>query len=373
MNKASHAASSARERWWARRSGSRGALPLRHRASSLGAAASSSRVPVTPPTSRLGAAAANAGSLFGPSRTEQRIVLKDGRILGFAEYGDPNGEPVLEFHGWPSCRLEAWIYDEPGKKVGARIIAVDRPGFGLSTYKKGFRIIDWPSDVIELADAVGLERFAVAGISSGSPYALACARFIPERLTACALVSGLSPLKVEGECLNPWKLVDPTEIQIATMSSIAPCVAREAFRHIARQIIKDPHKAMKQFMKKAPACDRELLDDEAATRSYQQTVAECSRGGSKGLIDSIGLEMKDWGFRLQDITAHVRIWQGELDTVVLPAAAKYMASRLPNRTLHLIPDAGHLTIIARYAQDMLHECCPRGKKKPPGFSLVGGS
>ena len=99
MNKASHAASSARERWWARRGDSRGTLPLRHRASSLGAAAFSSRAPFAPPTSRLGVAAANAGPLFGPSRTEQRIILKDGRTLGFAEYGDPNGEPVLEFHG----------------------------------------------------------------------------------------------------------------------------------------------------------------------------------------------------------------------------------------------------------------------------------
>jgi pimeloyl-ACP methyl ester carboxylesterase len=314
-------------------------------------------VPVVPPSSRVGAAPANPAPLFGPSRTEQRIVLKDGRTLGFAEYGDLNGEPVLEFHGWPSCRLEASIYDEPAKKVGVRIIAVDRPGFGISTYKKGFRITDWPSDVVELADVLGLERFAVAGISSGSPYALACARFIPERLNACALVSGMSPLKVEGECLNPWQFVDPKEIQIATMANIAPCVARQAFRYIAGQIIEDPHEAMKQFMKKAPPCDKELLADKAATRSYQQTVAECSRGGSKGLIESIGLEMKDWGFRLRDITAHVSIWQGGLDNVVLPASAKYMASRLPNHTLHLIPDAGHLTIIARYAEAMLRECC----------------
>src|SRR5262245_17176122 len=152
--------------------------------------------------------------MFGPSFTEQRITLNDGRTLGFAEYGDPTGEPMLEFHGWPSCRFEAWIYDESGKNVGTRIIAIDRPGFGISTYKKGYRIADWPSDVLELADALGLDRFAVAGISSGSPYALACARFIPERLNACVLVSGLSPLKVNGENLNPWNYVNPKEIQI---------------------------------------------------------------------------------------------------------------------------------------------------------------
>ena len=60
------------------------------------------------------------------------------------------------------------------------MIGIDRPGFGMSTYVKSYRIVDWPADVIELANALGLKRFAVAGISSGSPYALACARFIPE-------------------------------------------------------------------------------------------------------------------------------------------------------------------------------------------------
>jgi pimeloyl-ACP methyl ester carboxylesterase len=71
--------------------------------------------------------------------TEQRVILKDGRTLGFAEYGDPKGEPVLEFHGCPGSRLEAWNYDEAGKKLGARVIGIDRPGFGMSTYVKGYR------------------------------------------------------------------------------------------------------------------------------------------------------------------------------------------------------------------------------------------
>ena len=77
--------------------------------------------------------------------TEQRLILKDGRTLGFAEYGDPKGEPMLEFHGCPSSRLEARNYDEAGKKLGARVIGIDRPGFGISTYVKGYRTVDWPA------------------------------------------------------------------------------------------------------------------------------------------------------------------------------------------------------------------------------------
>jgi pimeloyl-ACP methyl ester carboxylesterase len=292
---------------------------------------------------------------FRQAAIEQFIELNDSRTLGFAEYGDPSGKPVLQFHGWPSCRFEGWNYDEAGKKAGARIIAIDRPGFGLSTYKKGYRIVDWPSDVLELADRLGLARFAVMGVSSGSAYALACARFIPERLTFCTLIGGMSPLKVKGEKVDPNHYIDPLEIHVARMANTAPLVAYAVFRYIACMIRTNPGLAMKQFMRGAPPSDLELLKNEAAVRNFQQSVAECCRNGIKGPVASVGLEMRDWGFRLQDITMNISLWHGELDNLVLPAAAKYMASKLPNHTLHLIPKAGHLTVITRHAGDVLRE------------------
>ena len=294
------------------------------------------------------------------SRVEQKLKLKNGRTLGFAEYGDPNGKPVLEFHGWPGCRLEAWNYDEPGKKTGARVIGIDRPGFGISTYVKGYRIVDWPKDVVEFADALGLQKFPVMGISSGSPYSLACARFIPERLTACAVVSGISPLKVPGEKLKPKHYLEPTEIQIARLANIVSPAARVAFWYIARQIRKNPDKAMKQFTKDMPPSDLELLKDPDAKQNFVDTVTECVRHGTKGPIASVGLEVKPWGFALSDISMHVSLWQGEDDNLVYPAAAAYMASKLPNHILHTIADAGHMTVVAKRAEDVLRELLSAG-------------
>jgi pimeloyl-ACP methyl ester carboxylesterase len=227
--------------------------------------------------------------------TEQRVILKDGRTLGFAEYGDPKGEPAIEFHGCPGSRLEAWNYDEAGKKLGARVIGVDRPGFGISTYVKGYRIVDWPADVIELANALGLKRFAVAGISSGSPYALACARFIPERLKGCAVVSGLPPLTVKGEKLDPSHYLMAEELLMARLAKTVPFAARAIFRHVLWQLRKDPANAMKQ-LKGVTAGDIELLKHPETKRAFQQIIAEGSRGGVRGSVESLALEMRDWGF-----------------------------------------------------------------------------
>ncbi|MDQ4079090.1 MAG: alpha/beta hydrolase, partial [Chloroflexota bacterium] len=73
---------------------------------------------------------------------DKSIQLKDGRLLGYAEYGDPAGQPIFFFHGWPGSRLEARPLTEPAAVHGARVIAADRPGFGLSDFKPGRTILD---------------------------------------------------------------------------------------------------------------------------------------------------------------------------------------------------------------------------------------
>ena len=286
--------------------------------------------------------------------TEQRLILKDGRTLGFAEYGDPKGEPMLEFHGCPSSRLEARNYDEAGKKLGARVIGIDRPGFGISTYVKGYRTVDWPADVIEFADALGLNRFVVAGISSGSPYALACARFIPERLKGCAVVSGVPPLVVNGEKLDVSQFLMAEELLQARLAKTVPFAARAIYRYILWQIRKDPVNAMKQ-VKGHTESDIEILKRPEVKQHFQDMILEGSRNGVRGPVESIALELKDWGFSLSDITMQVNIWHGELGYMVFPAGAKYVASKLPNHKLHIVPNAGHISLVVERAEDVLRE------------------
>src|SRR6266536_1812907 len=108
--------------------------------------------------------------------------------LAYTHYGDPNGQPVMYFHGWPGSRLEAELVSGEARTAGALVIAVDRPGMGGSDFQRGRRLLDWADDVVALADALQLERFAVLGVSGGGPYALACAHAIPQRVSAAATV-----------------------------------------------------------------------------------------------------------------------------------------------------------------------------------------
>ena len=113
------------------------------------------------------------------SSDAQMITLRSGHTIGYATYGSPLGTPVLFFHGVPSSRIEPKVIDHIAKKVNARIISVDRPGMGLSSFQPHRHILDWPSDIAELTNQLGLKDFRVCGGSGGGPYALACARGIP--------------------------------------------------------------------------------------------------------------------------------------------------------------------------------------------------
>ena len=133
------------------------------------------------------------------NREDQTLTLSGGRKLGFAEYG--SGTPLLYFHGHPCSRLEARYL---AGREGIRVIGIDRPGMGLSSYQPKRTLISWTDDVVSLADSLGLEKFAVVGLSGGAPYALACAYAIPERISACGIVSGVWSIDRRTAFLAAW-------------------------------------------------------------------------------------------------------------------------------------------------------------------------
>lgn len=127
-------------------------------------------------------------------KTTNFITLSDGRRLYYAEHGDSKGKPLFFFHGWPGSRLRSSFYDSIAKKLHIRIISPDRPGYGLSDYQENRTLLDYPDDIVELADALRIKKFAVVGVSGGGPYTAVCAYKIPERITKAGIVVGAAPM-----------------------------------------------------------------------------------------------------------------------------------------------------------------------------------
>ena len=153
------------------------------------------------------------------SRSSRQIKLPDGRNLAYAEYGPVEGNPVFYFHGFPSSRLDWRLFhdDDTLAELNVRVIAPDRPGYGLSDHKRGRTISGWPEDVVELAGALGIDAFSVLGVSGGGPYAASCAFSIPDRLSKSGIVCGMGPADSPG-------VKDGASWTLPDMSSIWPCL-----------------------------------------------------------------------------------------------------------------------------------------------------
>ncbi|EGD87290.2 hypothetical protein H113_05881 [Trichophyton rubrum MR1459] len=89
------------------------------------------------------------------------LTLPDGRKLGYAQYGLLTGKPIFYLHGLPGARTEAACFEDLASELGARIIAIDRPGIGWSSPHAGRSLLDHPKDLEELANHLKLDIYGV--------------------------------------------------------------------------------------------------------------------------------------------------------------------------------------------------------------------
>jgi pimeloyl-ACP methyl ester carboxylesterase len=265
--------------------------------------------------------------------TLQSIILKDGRKLGFAERGNPNGKPILLFVGGSSR-----LVHPPVEVPDTRLITVDRPGLGLSDFQPNRRLLDLPDDILQLVDALGIQQLAVVGISQGGPSALACAFKIPHRLVAVSAVSSLAPLP-------PSELQKKTLGPVATFSRLAndfPLALKLQSALAAWMVRLSPQWTFRQVLKSLPETDRAIFAaNPVLITMFISDLQETYRQGSKGSAQEGLLAYRSWGFRLEDIRTKVYIWHGEADQSAPVVMGRYLANAIPNCQATYLADEGH--------------------------------
>jgi pimeloyl-ACP methyl ester carboxylesterase len=273
-------------------------------------------------------------------RASQRIRLRDGRWLGFAEYGDPQGIPLFAFHGTPGSRLMVEAADAPARARGVRVIAPDRPGFGLSSGSAARQIGDWPQDVAELAHALEIARFGVVGVSGGGPYALACAWRIPERLSVVASISGVAPMPGTGG-IPTLQRQDHAALELLRN---VPWLRRPLMVLGGFAWRRFPARMYRRLEALCPPADRLVLARPDVARALITGVQEAFRESSRGAADELRLFIRPWGFPLEEIALPVHLWHGARDTLVPCVAAQRLARSIPNCRVEVIPDGGHYLV-----------------------------
>jgi pimeloyl-ACP methyl ester carboxylesterase len=286
---------------------------------------------------------ARRSSKSGSAPNEEVVRLPDGRRVAIASHGDPRGRPIFVLHGVPVSRLGHEFADAPARERGVRVLCPDRPGIGLSDPKPGRTIRGYPDDVAAIADALGLGRFAVVGLSGGGPYALACGARLPHRVTAVGVMAGVGPLDKPGALEG----MIGTDRRLLDLSVRRPLLARTMLGAMAALAKLVPSMLVKRYADELGEPDGSFLQEEErdlGATGVMSTMVEAFRQGSAGPAEEYRLCAQPWGFDLADVRVPVWLWQGEEDRLTPVHHAEDMASRLPRVALRVLPGTGHLSL-----------------------------
>jgi pimeloyl-ACP methyl ester carboxylesterase len=280
-------------------------------------------------------------------------ITADGRTLAFCEWGDPKGAPVFSLHGTPGSRLTRHPDEELYREAGVRVISYDRAGYGRSTRLPGRSIAHAAADVAAIADALGVERFAVTGGSGGAPHALACGGLLPDRVTRCASVVGPAPYGPGGLDRDEWLRgmvegnVREVDWALAGEDTLRPELEREIDDMLAN-LGADPENPLGEGYELS-ASDVEMMARGAIREMLDESFREGVARTVDGFVDDDLSVTTPWGFDVSTITVPVAVWYGEEDTLVPAGHGQWLARAIPNAEV-VILGGGHFAVYDRLGE-----------------------
>jgi pimeloyl-ACP methyl ester carboxylesterase len=273
-----------------------------------------------------------------------RVVrLKDGRSMGYAQYGAPGGFPVVNAHGGLACRFDVAAGDRFAAEAGVRLISPDRPGIGLSDPQPGRTVLDWAQDVSELLDQIGVDRFAVMGWSMGGQYAAAVGYALRQRVTRVAIIAGALPLSEPGV----FDELPAMDRFLTRMSRRRPWAAQQWFRMMRFAARTAPKLYGRLAAHELGPADGAVIRDEGFD-AFARMSSEATRQ-LPGAVEEYRAWIRPWGFAPEDLEIPVDVWAGTQDQLVHRDWPQRLASRIPNATLN-IRDGGHFMAHRHYRE-----------------------
>jgi pimeloyl-ACP methyl ester carboxylesterase len=278
-------------------------------------------------------------------KLEGNIPVGPNRHIGFAEFGDPQGRTVFWLHGTPSSRRQI----PPDARVFAeqnniRLIGVDRPGIGSSTPHQYTMVADFADDLRIIADTLGIDKMAVAALSGGAPYTLACAAALPDRVVAAGVLGGVAPTQgpdaIIGGAMKFGLWFAPLLRLGGRPLRVLLSLLIQSARPIAAPVLD-------LYARFAPAADREVLGRPEFKAVFLDDLLGGSRKQLAAPFCDVIVFARYWGFQLNDVKVPVRWWHGEHDHVIPFAHGEHVVSRMPDAELIHLPGESHLSGLGR--------------------------
>jgi len=286
------------------------------------------------------------------------LRLADRRGLDVHVSGPEDGEVLMFHHGTPGSCLPLREVEDAVHRLGLRLVAMSRPGYGDSTRFAGRRVVDVAADTAAVLDALGAERCLVAGWSEGGPHALACGARLTDRVAAVLVIAGFAPYRAEGlDFMEGMGTAGVVEIgKVLEGEAVLRPYLEELRGRVNVANVTDLRKALGSRLR---AVDQAVLTEEFVT-DWAASAREGLRVGADGWIDDDLALVQPWGFALTEITVPTVLWHGGEDLMVPIGHGRWLAERIPGVTAHLEEGEGYLSLFVGAIDRMLRELLAAG-------------
>ena len=276
-------------------------------------------------------------------------------MIHIKEYGAKDGEPIIFFHGFPSSHVQASLLDPIGKELGARVLAVDRPGYGYSTPIHKDNLKNFVTELGQTLDDMKLNEFFLVGVSGGNASALSAATYFKDRVKGLASVCGLAPFS-----LAPETYPEKQRKWLASTRRLPLFVLRPLIDSFIKGVKVEDHLA--KLVRRLPEMDQEVLRKESTLEAMMASVEMGRRQGPEGVLFDLRSFTNEWPVRWADLKMPYSIWHGESDTIVLPSASAFLHRQVPHSKLKIYPEVGHYSLPLVFGREILTDLLASAKK-----------
>jgi len=292
----------------------------------------------------------------------QCITLHDGRVLSYADYGDPAGVPIVLFHDLGSSQYFRPANETALTAQNIRLVVPNRPGIGASDRKPKYSVQDYAEDIATLAKTLQLGRFVALGWAAGAAYALGCAYALPTHVSAVGIAGGAAPFTgadAPHHLPAQWR-------RIALTMHYTPWMFRRSFRQTSQKVATDPDSELKKSIEEMSAPDRALMAQPEIYQMMREAIVEGFTNQGEGAADDMLALAHPWGFALNEIQQQILMWYGSDDNTWPVPVGHHLADRLLHAELTVVDDAGHLLLLSHW-QSILEQLLEHAATFTPAY------
>jgi pimeloyl-ACP methyl ester carboxylesterase len=256
--------------------------------------------------------------------------------MKFLQYGNPEGETVIYFHGAPGSPEESSIFDEHAKKQNLNIVCYDR--FSVDSSLQNQDYYKYLADVI--LDKANGGQVDIIGFSIGCHAAIETSLYLGNTVREMHLISSAAPLDgagflngMAGEMVFSIAIKSPAIFTLlsywqALLAKVAPSIL------------------FKMLFASAMGEDKLLSKTDEFKDYINSILIHCFNTNVKGYIREIKQYVTPWKSAVLKCSVVTHIWHGTSDNWSPVSMAEYLKENIQtSQNLDLMSGLSHYTCL----------------------------